>query len=313
MSAAVQPSACRPGRVVRRERVGSFFVLELDVPGWTPGVPGQFAMVRPEGSTRFLPRPLSLHRQKAERLSFLVSPIGPGTRGLGAVERGDVVWVEGPLGRGFDLAAMAEAGAAAAAFAASGSPPSPSLRLVVVAGGVGVAPFVHLLDELVFVDRDTGEAEPAGYGFDEVLVLLGFRDTVQAEAAWLFEGSVEALRRAGIATRVEIIAEDGSLGRCGLVTSLLEEEIRPGDSIASCGAHGMCQAAWQVTQAVPGVRAWFSLEAPMACGVGSCQGCVVEGADGGLVKVCRQGPVFPGETVFRLGEPAVCGREEGEA
>ena len=144
-------------------------------------------------------------------------------------------------------------------------------------------------------------------------MLLGFRDTVQAEAAWLFEGSIEALRRAGIATRMEIIAEDGSMGRCGLVTSLLGEEIRPGDVIASCGAHGMCHAAWQVAQTVPGVRTWFSLEAPMACGVGSCQGCVVEGSDGGLVKVCRQGPVFPGETVFRPGAPAACGPEETES
>jgi NAD(P)H-flavin reductase len=187
---------------------------------------------------------------------------------------------------------------------AEDGPPVP--RLVVVAGGVGIAPFTLLLRALVFVDADTGETEDAGLGFDEVLVLLGFRDQSQAEAAGLFEAPVQALRDAGLSARLEVISEDGSLGRCGLVTALLEDEVRSGDAVASCGAHGMCVAAWQVAQRVPGVRTWFSMEAPMACGVGSCQGCVVEGSDGELIRLCRRGPVLAGEEVFRMGQEASC-------
>jgi NAD(P)H-flavin reductase len=37
---------------------------------------------------------------------------------------------------------------------------------------------------------------------------------------------------------------------------------------------------------------WFSLENQMGCGVGACQGCVVETRDG-YQRVCADGPVFP--------------------
>jgi dihydroorotate dehydrogenase electron transfer subunit len=36
----------------------------------------------------------------------------------------------------------------------------------------------------------------------------------------------------------------------------------------------------------------------MACGVGSCHGCAVPLADGSFARVCHDGPVFLGETVF---------------
>ena len=97
VGAVVRPSACRPGRVVRGERVGSFFVLELDVPGWVPGVPGQFAMVRPERSARFLPR--ALQPPPAEGRAAFLSRVarrprypgaccrGAGRRGLGLRDR----------------------------------------------------------------------------------------------------------------------------------------------------------------------------------------------------------------------------------
>jgi dihydroorotate dehydrogenase electron transfer subunit len=35
-----------------------------------------------------------------------------------------------------------------------------------------------------------------------------------------------------------------------------------------------------------------SVEEHMGCGVGTCQGCVVQGADGLWRKACTQGPVF---------------------
>ena len=37
----------------------------------------------------------------------------------------------------------------------------------------------------------------------------------------------------------------------------------------------------------------------MACGVGSCHGCVVPLADGTTARVCREGPVFPSQALFR--------------
>jgi len=46
---------------------------------------------------------------------------------------------------------------------------------------------------------------------------------------------------------------------------------------------GMCSAS--------GISCQVSLEAPMACGLGVCQGCVVPQAGGGYFRVCREGPV----------------------
>ena len=41
-----------------------------------------------------------------------------------------------------------------------------------------------------------------------------------------------------------------------------------------------------------GLRAQVSVEEHMACGVGTCQGCVVPSTDGVWLKACTEGPVF---------------------
>ena len=268
-------SACRLARVAARQKLGSMFVLRLRAPGWPGGAPGQFALLRHEASARFLPRAFSLHAQQGELVSFLIAPIGPGTEELAEAAVGEGVHVLGPLGHGFDLTEIL-----------AGTP----RRLVVVGGGVGVAPFRLLLDRLT---------THAAATLPEVVVLFGFRDDVQAECLAAFEPAVDRLRARGAAVELETICEDGSLGRAGLVTTLLQEAgLRAGDAVLACGAHAMCQAVWDLGLAAGGVRAWFSLEAGMACGVGSCHGCVIRLTDGSLAKVCRRGPVFGAGEVF---------------
>lgn len=96
--------------------------------------------------------------------------------------------------------------------------------------------------------------------------ILGFRTEHQAEAARLLPGA-------------KVVVEPT------LVTELLPED--PGDVLA-CGPERMLEA---VRALVPGAQlAW---EAPMACGFGACYGCVVE-RDGGLVRLCVEGPVLRG-------------------
>jgi dihydroorotate dehydrogenase electron transfer subunit len=264
--------------------------LRLSVGGWRQADPGQFAMVRARGSRCFLPRAFSVHSEglpagpgAPARVSFLVSPVGAATEELAALIPGDEVSVLGPLGRGFDLSGRIGWRSPAGDFGD---------RLLVVGGGVGVAPFLLLLERLG-CRADAGHPIPG-----EIVILFGFRDGPQAAVLDLFESAVADLRAAGSEVRLEAICEDGSLGRAGLVTRLLSEELRRGDTVAACGAHAMCEAVWDLCLGTEGVESWFSLEAGMACGVGSCQGCVIPVAGGGLAKVCRQGPVFPGREVF---------------
>jgi dihydroorotate dehydrogenase electron transfer subunit len=98
--------------------------------------------------------------------------------------------------------------------------------------------------------------------------------------------------------RTDVVTEDGSLGRAEKVTATLQRELRPGDGLAVCGPWAMCEAVARVCGTVPDVEAWFSLEAGMACGVGSCHGCVIPLADGTAARVCREGPVFAMQTIF---------------
>jgi dihydroorotate dehydrogenase electron transfer subunit len=80
-----------------------------------------------EAPGRLLPRPMSACLVPPGELAFLVDPIGPGTRALCGLERGDRLHVLGPLGNGFRL----DVG-----------------RPLLVGGGIGVAPLPYLSQAL---------------------------------------------------------------------------------------------------------------------------------------------------------------------
>ena len=132
-------------RVAGRESVGPYTLLRADRGRLEPGIPGQFFMLQPPG--RLLPRPMSLCLAPPGELAFLIDPVGPGTRALCALARGDAIRVLGPLGRGFDLGVDAP---------------------LLVGGGIGIAPLPYLSSVL--------NAPPT---------VLGFRSAPYAEAAAL--------------------------------------------------------------------------------------------------------------------------------
>jgi NAD(P)H-flavin reductase len=131
------------------EAIGPYTLLRVDRGGLDAGIPGQFFMLEAPG--RVLPRPMSLCLAPPGELAFLIDPIGPGTRALTALERGDRIHVLGPLGNGFRLDVR---------------------RPLLVGGGIGVAPLPYLSEAL--------ERPPA---------VLGFRSAHHAEAAALLPGA----------------------------------------------------------------------------------------------------------------------------
>lgn len=137
---------------------------------------------------------------------------------------------------------------------------------LLVGGGVGAAPLAILQDSL-----------------SDARVVLGFRDRACAAAAELLQGALVA-------------TEDGSVGRRGLVTELLREELDGAAApavVCACGPEPMLAAVAELCGA-RGVRAQLALEAPMACGFGACYGCVVDTRTG-FRRVCIDGPVFDAE------------------
>jgi dihydroorotate dehydrogenase electron transfer subunit len=131
--------------VVAAEPVGPYTLLRVERGAVEPGVPGQFFML--EAPDRLLPRPMSLCVATTGELGFLIDPVGPGTRALCSLDRGDRLQILGPLGNGFRLDVA---------------------RPLLVGGGIGVAPFPYLSERL---------GRPRA--------LLGFRSSWHAEAAAL--------------------------------------------------------------------------------------------------------------------------------
>jgi dihydroorotate dehydrogenase electron transfer subunit len=127
------------------ERIGAYSLVRLKRGNLESGVPGQFFMLSPPG--RLLPRPMSLCLATRKELAFLIDPIGPGTRALVELVRGQAVDVLGPLGNGYRLDVK---------------------RPLLAGGGIGVAPFPYLSERL-----------------DRPPAVLGFRTSEHAEAAAL--------------------------------------------------------------------------------------------------------------------------------
>jgi dihydroorotate dehydrogenase electron transfer subunit len=132
-------------KVVANVAVGPYALIRVERGGLDPGVAGQFFMLEAPG--RPLPRPMSLCQAPPGELSFLLEAVGPGTRALAAVQPGQEINIFGPLGNGYRLDVE---------------------QPLLVGGGVGVAPFPYLSEQL--------GGPPA---------ILGFRSEWHAEAAAL--------------------------------------------------------------------------------------------------------------------------------
>ena len=165
-------------KVTGAEQVGPYTLLRVKRGGLDVGVPGQFFMLEAPG--RLLPRPMGVCLVAAGELAFLIDPIGPGTRALCALERGEELHVLGPLGNGFDLDVE---------------------RPLLVGGGIGIAPLPFLAARLSHGRLDSPPA------------ILGFRSDWHAEAASLVPNAEVCVEPTYV---TELLPDDpGDLLACG--------------------------------------------------------------------------------------------------
>ena len=215
-------------------------------------LPGQFVEIRVDGSPRtFLRRPISINfvDYQANELWLLVAAVGDGTRALAGLKAGDKLNCVLPLGNSFTL------------------PGNKSAKVLLVGGGVGVAPLLYFGKVL----NDNG-IRP--------VFLLGARS---AKDLLL----LDEFRKYG---EVCVTTEDGSAGEKGFVTNHSVLQRVKFDQISVCGPKPMMQAVARYAHAED-VFCEVSLENKMACGVGACL-CCVEGTKKGNLCVCKDGPVF---------------------
>lgn len=235
------------------ERInGKYVLVRLTSTDRLPDMrPGQFVEVRIDNTSEtFLRRPISINfvDRAANELWLLVAVVGDGTRRISEVRAGQTLNCVLPLGNGFTM------------------PKAEGERVLLVGGGVGVAPLLYMGAEL----------RMRGY---EPTFLLGARREADLLELDLF----------GRYGRVCVTTEDGSYGERGFVTdhSVLAEHF---DRVATCGPTPMMKAVARYAHGA-GISCEVSLENMMACGVGACL-CCVEKTVMGNQCVCKEGPVF---------------------
>lgn len=214
--------------------------------------PGQFVQVHIEDSpTTYLRRPISINMVDYGRneILLLVAAIGEGTRHLVRKKPGDKVNCLLPLGNSFTM------------------PRSTDERVLLVGGGVGIAPMLFLGKRLVELGvRPT--------------FLLGARTADELLEKDMFSELGD----------LYLTTEDGSEGEKGYVTnhSILKE--KQFDRIATCGPKPMMMSVARYAKQND-IECEVSLENDMACGLGACLCCVEDTTDGHIC-VCTEGPVL---------------------
>jgi len=242
----------------RRETVDVVTLrLETDDPELLAGKPGQFVMA---ALPAFSAAPISVSRFRDDGLDLTVRAVGAATRAIWASRRGESIGLRGPLGRGWPLDEAA------------------GRDVLVVTGGIGLAPLRPLVDALL-ADRTR---------FGEITLLYGAR--TPADRLYVEELSTLGGRPDLVVEQTVDRAGPEWLGRVGVVTPLLDEARWDGSKVTAfiCGPERMMTATVAILRdrGVPDERVWLTLERHMECGVGLCGHCQL-----GPLFVCRDGPV----------------------
>lgn len=217
---------------------------------------GQFFMLQSIKDPYALRRPISIHQVNREEktIEFYYEVKGKGSKSLATFRNGEGISIQGPLGKGFN--------------------PVEGKKILIIGGGMGIAPMKYLLDVLKEKNETT--------------FLVGGRNKEALEI--LDEFSFEKLR-------AYITTDDGSIGMKGNVVMKLRNLLENinFDKIYVCGPHAMMIAVAEIALE-RGIDCEISLENRMACGVKACVGCSILTKEG-MKKVCYDGPVFDAKMI----------------
>ncbi len=220
--------------------------------------PGQFVMAELPGHA--IP-PISISRIRPDGLDLTIRSVGPATAALTSLTSGAELSLRGPLGRGWPIETAV------------------GRDVVIVAGGIGLAPLRPLIDAIL-ADRPR---------FGAVRLYLGARTPHDR----LFVAEMSGLGGRADLQVAEIVDRAGAewFGRVGVVTQLFDQATWDGARATAfmCGPERMMQATAATLErlGVTPAATWLTLERNMACGVGTCGHCQL-----GPFFVCRDGPVF---------------------
>ena len=245
------------------------FTLVMDPPGGRfDFAPGQFTMHYAYGVGE-VPISISGDPAASDELVLTIRRMGAVTNALTALEPGDTVGVRGPYGQPWPISA------------ARGK------DLIVVAGGIGLAPLRPVLYE-VLADRDA---------YERVVLLYGAR----SPSEFLFLEEIHEWRsRLDMTVMVTVdYGDPGWHGSVGVVTKLITRApFDPDNAVAFvCGPEIMMRfcARELGNMGVPDDRSYVTLERNMQCAIAQCGHCQY-----GSELLCRDGAVYRYDRVARL-------------
>ncbi len=222
--------------------------------------PGQFIMLSVFGVGEV---PISISSSPATRDSFdiCVRRVGKVTSALHRLEAGDEVGIRGPYGRGFPIRIL------------EGN------DLLIIAGGLGIAPLRSLIKHVLYNRRD----------FGKVHILLGCK----TPSDMLFIDEIDLWNK-----RMDVYyectvdrPEPDWAGHVGLITTLIPGvHLEPERTFAIVvGPPIMYKFVIKelLAKNIPERQILLSFERHMKCGMGKCGRCQIQG-----MYVCQDGPVF---------------------
>jgi len=148
---------------------------------------------------------------------------------------------------------------------------SPLKKVALIGGGIGTPPLLLLAKTL----KSKGVTVDAYLGFRSHPILT------------------EEFSQ--IVDNLHIATDDGSHGFKGNILTFFQSQTTTYDEILSCGPRPMLNALAAYAETIK-TPCQISTEERMACGLGTCVGCVLE-VSGSYVRICTEGPVFYSDEV----------------
>jgi sulfhydrogenase subunit gamma (sulfur reductase) len=232
--------------------------------------PGQFVMVSLLGIGEV---PISVCSSPTKRDSFelCVRAVGKVTRSLHKLKAGDEIGIRGPYGKGFPIRIL------------EGN------DLLLIAGGLGLAPLRSLITYVLDNRRD----------FGKVHLLFGCKEPKEM----LFSDELEKWNERTdlhYACTVDRAAPEWA-GNVGVITTLIPgADIEPARTFAAVvGPPVMYNFVIKelISKGIPARQILLSFERNMKCGNGKCGRCQIQN-----LYCCQDGPVFNYEKIKNLSE-----------
>ena len=247
-------------KVLRNEKISpNSYIMEIEAKDIiNKALPGQFVILMTKEDSERIPLTIYDMDKKKGTVSVIYQVIGASTEEMTKI-KDELFAITGPLGKPNEMCAEPEK--------------YKGKRIVYVAGGVGIAPVYPQVKYL----KEQGFDIDVIYGSRNAQLLL-IRDKIEK-----------------VTKKIRYATDDGSFGKKGFVTDILEEHINDYDICVAIGPMIMMKNVAELTKK-HNLKTIVSMNPLMVDGSGMCGACRCE-IEGKPKFACIDGPEFDGHKV----------------